>query len=135
MVPGPWGRATDMWGKAAGRCSLQGKPAVLTAILRTELRQTETHTSVRARSTGKGLKRFPKPSTMSSDAKEAKTYNGDKKEDWKAFYDEAVRICRQELGSAGVEWFNGRGPPALLVTWQIGWAPYLGRARAVMRGP
>ena len=44
---------------------------------------------------------------MSSDAKEAKTYNGDKKEDWKAFYDEAVRICRQELGSAGVEWFNG----------------------------
>ena len=107
VVPGPWGRATDMWGKAAGRCSLQGKPAVLTAILRTELRQTETHTSVRARSTGKGLKRFPKPSTMSSDAKEAKTYNGDKKEDWKAFYDEAVRICRQELGSAGVEWFNG----------------------------
>ena len=44
---------------------------------------------------------------MSSDDKEAKTYNGDKKEDWKAFYDEAVRICRQELGSAGVEWFNG----------------------------
>ena len=39
---------------------------------------------------------------MSSDAKEAKTYNGDKKEDWKAFYDEAVRICRQELGSAGL---------------------------------
>ena len=34
---------------------------------------------------------------MSSDAKEAKTYNGDKKEDWKGFYDEAVRICRQEL--------------------------------------
>ena len=33
VVPGPWGRATDMWGKAAGRCSLQGKPAVLTAIL------------------------------------------------------------------------------------------------------
>ena len=44
---------------------------------------------------------------MSSDDKEAKTYNGDKKEDWKAFYDEAVRICRQELGSAGVDWFNG----------------------------
>ena len=44
---------------------------------------------------------------MSSDAKEAKTYNGDKKEDWKAFYDEAVRICRQELGSVAVEWFNG----------------------------
>ena len=29
---------------------------------------------------------------MSSDAKEAKTYNGDKKEDWKAFYDEAAPV-------------------------------------------
>ena len=31
----------------------------------------------------------------------------DEKEDWKIFYDDAIRICRQELGSEAVKWFNG----------------------------
>ena len=32
VVPGPWGRATDIWGRAAGRCFSQSQPAVVTAI-------------------------------------------------------------------------------------------------------
>ena len=44
---------------------------------------------------------------MSSDDKEAKTYNGDKKEDWKAFYDEAagqqlVALRDTALGADGM---------------------------------
>ena len=34
VVPGSWGRATDIWGRAAGRCFSQSQPAVVTAILR-----------------------------------------------------------------------------------------------------
>ena len=59
------------------------------------IQQAGTLAAGRARSTGKGLKRFLKSSTMSSDAKEAKTFNGDKKEDWKGFYDEAVNMDNQ----------------------------------------
>ena len=44
---------------------------------------------------------------MSTDAKKLKLFTGDEKEDWKIFYDDAIRICRQELGSEAVKWFNG----------------------------
>ena len=44
---------------------------------------------------------------MSTDAKKLKLFAGDEKEDWKFFYDEAIRICRQELGSEAVKWRVG----------------------------
>ena len=44
---------------------------------------------------------------MSTDAEDTKLFNGDNKKDWKEFYDDAIRICRQELGSEAVKWFEG----------------------------
>ena len=48
VVPGPWGRATDIWGKRpelGRRCFLQSQPAVLTAILLKLIQHTGTHGS------------------------------------------------------------------------------------------
>ena len=44
---------------------------------------------------------------MSTDAEDTKLFNGDNKKDWKEFHDDAIRICRQELGSEAVKWFEG----------------------------
>ena len=61
-----------------------------------------------ARSTGNGLARFPSYGTMSSDNSDTeREFDGSDKSKWKTFYDDAVRLCRSELGSDGVKWFNG----------------------------
>ena len=50
---------------------------------------------------------------MSSDNTDTeREFDGSDKSKWKAFYDDAVRICRSELGSDGVKWFNGEAEEA-----------------------